>query len=263
MLRIIISVLLSAIFSACSGEDNKPLIVPIASGELDITFDAKLGNADFALNKDFTVGNQTLNFIRLRYWISNVVLVNAQGSEFIVPDSYFLMEEVGELDLSGTINEKLIYPANKRETITLKGIPAGEYKSLKFAIGVDAGHNNNLSLRAGELSIANGMSSIVWMWHSSYIFSSLAGSVRQGSESKAFKMETGLNANYKTMAVDFATPVNSATTKGIVLNVDVAKMLDGVDLIQNPVIDAKTPSLMATIANNLVTKVIAFSSMVQ
>ncbi|MCF0060418.1 hypothetical protein MUK70_14330 [Dyadobacter chenwenxiniae] len=161
MIRIIISVCLSIIFSACSGEDNKPLVTPIAAGELNITFDAKVGNVDFALNKDFAVGSQTLNFSKLRYWISNVVLVNAQGTEFIVPDSYFLMEEVGELDLSGTINEKLIYPANKRETITLKGIPAGEYKSVKFAIGVDARHNDNLSLRAGELSIANGMSSSV------------------------------------------------------------------------------------------------------
>lgn len=257
-----LSVFLSAIFSACSGEDSKLLVTPGASGELNITFDAKLGNVDFALNKDFTVGKQTLRFTKFRYWVTNVVLVNAQGAELVVPDSYFLMEEVGELDLSGTINEKLIYPANKRETITLKGIPAGEYKAVKFAIGVDAKHNDNLSLRAGELSIANGMSSIVWMWHSSYIFSSLAGSVSQGSESKAFKVETGLNANYKTATIDFAAPVNSSTTKGIVLNVDVAKMLDGIGLIQNPAIDAKTGPLMAAIANNLATKAIAFSSVV-
>jgi hypothetical protein len=255
--------MLSALFSACSDDDNLRLVKPVATGELNITFDAKVGNTDFALNKDFSVGNQTLNFTKLRYWISNIVFVNTQGAEYVVPDSYFLMEEVGELDLSGTINDKLIYPANKRETFTLKGIPAGEYKSVKFAIGVDSRHNDNLSLRAGELSIANGMSSIVWMWHSSYIFSSLAGSVRQGSETKTFKVETGLNANYKTMSIEFTKPVNSSTTKGIVLNVDVTKILDGINLIKNPAINATTAPLMSAVATNQATKAITFSSAVQ
>lgn len=263
MIRILIFALISALFSACSDDATSPLVTPAAAGELSLTFDARVGNADFALNKDFTVGSQTLSFTKLRYWVSNMVLVDTKGTEFIVPDSYFLMEEVGELDLSGTINDKLIYPANKRETITLKGIPAGEYKSVKFSIGVDSRRNDNLSLRAGELSIANGMSSIVWMWHSSYIFSSLAGSVKQGSETKTFKVETGLNANYKTMAIDFAAPVNSAAAKGVVLHVDVAKILDGIDLIKNPTINAATAPLMSTVATNQVTKAIAFGSSVQ
>ena len=263
MIRILIFALLSALFSACSDDASSPLITPVAAGELSFTFDARVGNADFALNRDFTVGSQTISFTKLRYWVSNVVLIDAKGTEYLVADSYFLMEEVGELDLSGTINDILIYPANKRETVTLKGIPAGEYKSIKFSIGVDSRHNDNLSLRAGELSIANGMSSIVWMWHSSYIFSSLAGSVKQGSESKAFKVETGLNANYKTMTIDFATPVNSAAANGVVLHVDVAKILDGIDLIKNPTINAASAPLMSAVATNQATKAIAFGSAVQ
>ncbi|MCF2443357.1 hypothetical protein L0657_05265 [Dyadobacter sp. CY345] len=263
MIRIIIFALLSALFFACSDDENAPLVKPVATGELSLTFDARVGNTDFALDKDFTIGSQTVSFTKLRYWVSNMVLVDTKGTEYMVPDSYFLMEEVGELDLSGTINDKLIYPANKREMITLKGIPAGEYKSVKFSIGVDARHNDNLSLRAGELSIANGMSSIVWMWHSSYIFSSLAGSVKQGSETKTFKAETGLNANYKSMTIDFAAPVNSATAKGVVLLVDVAKILNGIDLIKNSTINAATAPLMSAVATNQATKAIAFGSTVQ
>lgn len=260
MIRIFILAFIYALCPSWSDAKDSPDTMSVASGELVITFDARVGNDDFALNKEFNVGNQTLKFSKLRYWVSNLILVNVKGTEYIVPDTYFLMEEVGDLNLSGTINDKMTYPANKRETITLKNVPAGKYKSVKFSIGVDSKYNDNLSLKAGELTIANGMSSIVWMWHSSYIFSSLTGSVKQGAETKEFKVETGLNANYQTMRVDFATPINSRASKGIVLNVDVARVFEGIDLINTPLINATTPPLMSSVANNQVTKAIVFRS---
>ncbi|WP_147300373.1 MbnP family protein [Dyadobacter luteus] len=260
MIRIFILALISALCPSYSEAKNPPGVMPTTSGELVITFDARIGNKDFALNQDFNIGSQTLNFNKLRYWVSNLVLITVQGTEYIVPDSYFLMEEVDDLNLSGTIKDKMTYPANKRETITLKNVPAGKYKSVKFSIGVDSKFNDNLSLRAGELTIANGMSSIVWMWHSSYIFSSIAGSVKQGAETKDFKVETGLNANYQTRTVDFPAPINSTASKGIVLNVDVAKVFDGIDLIKTPLINAMTAPLMTSVANNQATKAIVFGS---
>lgn len=110
-----------------------------------------MGTAYFALNKDFTIGSQTYNFTKLRYWVSNVTLVDTKGTEYKVPDSYYLIEEVGNLDLSGTINDSVVYPAKKRETVTLKDIPSGDYKTVKFSIGVDSQHNDNLSqIRSDE-----------------------------------------------------------------------------------------------------------------
>lgn len=263
MKRFLTFALVAALFSSCSDDDEPQTVTPVAAGDLAVTLDTRVGNEDFALKKDFTIGGQTLNFTKLRYWISNVVLVDTKGTEYAVPQSYYLMEEVGDLDLSGTINDQMTYPANKRETISLKDIPAGEYKSIKFSIGVDSKYNDNLSLRAGELTIANGMSNIAWMWHSSYLFTSAGGTVKKGSESKAFTAETGLNANYKTVSINFPSPLNSSSSKGVVLNLDVTKVFDGIDVLANPTINAMTAPLMSTVSTNYATKAIVFGSEVK
>jgi hypothetical protein len=260
MKRFLTFALAAALFSSCSDDDDTQIVTPVTPGNLAITLDARVGNEDFALNKDFTVAAQTLNFNKLRYWVSNVVLVDTKGAEYVVPQSYYLMEEVGNLDLSGTINDKMTYPATKRETITLKDIPAGEYKTIKFGIGVDSKYNDNLSLRAGELTIANGMSNIAWMWHSSYLFTSMGGTVKKGTDSKDFTAETGLNANYKTLSIDLPAPINSSTSKGVVLILDLTKVFDGIDVMANPKINAMTAPLMSTVSTNYATKAIIFGS---
>ena len=264
MKRFFIIALAAALFTSCSNDDSVETVAPEAASSMKLTFDSKVGTADFALNKDFTVGSKTYNFKKLRYWVSNISLVDSKGAEYKVPNSYYLIEEVGELDLTGTVNNnKNLYPARKRETIDLRDIPAGEYKSVKFSIGVDSRYNDNLSLGAGELTIANGMSNIAWMWHSSYIFSSIGGTVKEGAETKDFTTETGLNANYKSLTIDLASPVNFSNTREIILNVDVSKVFDGIDIIKNPTINATSAPLMSTVATNYATKAIAFSTTVK
>ena len=249
---------IALLFSSCS-DDSSDAVTPQTS-EATLTFDSRVGVSDFALNKDFTVGSKTYNFSKLRYWVSNVVLIDSKGAEYKVPESYYLIEEVGDMDLSGTINDEMIYPAKKREAVTLKDIPTEEYKSVRFSIGVDSKYNDNLSLQAGELSIANGMSNIAWMWHTSYIFSSVGGTVKEGSASKTFLAETGLNNNYKTVTINLTNPVNFQNTKDVVLNVDVTKIFDGVDVIQTPTINAMSATLMSTVATNYATKAISLGT---
>lgn len=264
MKRFFIFALAAAFFSSCSNDDDSSQIVtPATTGQTDLTFDTRVGNSDFALSQDFTIGTQTYNFSKLRYWVSNIFLIDANGKEYAVPNSYYLMEEVPDLDLSAEINTGVVYPARKRETITLKDIPSAEYKTVRFSIGVDSKYNDNLSLQAGELTIANGMSNIAWMWHSSYIFSSVAGTVKQGTESKSFTAETGLNANYKTVSIDLPSPINLASAKGVVLNVDVTKIFDGIDVLNNPSIGAMNATLMSSLATNYATKAIVFGSQIK
>jgi len=248
------------ILFSCDRNDEVSEIQPVVNLKTSVTFDARVGSADFALNKDFTIGARIYRFSKLRYWVSNITLVDSKGSEYVIPDSYYLMEEVGDLNLSGTIADKLTYPARKRETIDLEDIPAGEYKGIRFSVGVDARHNDNLSLQSGELSIANGMSNIAWMWHTSYIFSSVAGTVKEGATSADFLAETGLNANYKTVSIDFAAPVNFARTKGLFVDLDLAKIVDGIDLIKTPKINAAQATIMSALATNYGSKALTFGS---
>ncbi len=255
---IAISVLL---FSACSDKDAA---IPETEGKATLTLDAVVGSQDFVLNKDYTIGTKTWNFTKLRYWVSNVVLVNAAGTEFKVPGSYYLVEETGAINLTGLNNDSptTVYPATKREDILLKEIPVGDYKTIKFAVGVDAKYNDNMSLQSGELSQLNGMTNVSWMWLTSYIFSSVTGKVTEGATSKTLKVETGLNANYKTVSIDFpqALHIGSLKSTSIVLNADVTKITDGIDVITTPTVGASQSAAMTTVATNYATKVFSVKS---
>lgn len=242
-------------FSSC----KKETIVTEHEGDATISFDAKVGASDFALNQNIAIGARTYNFKNLRYWISNVSFIKADGTEVVIPDSYFLVEETGAVAVQ---EGDYSYAAKKREDVTIKNIPLSDYKQVKFSIGVDAAHNDNLSLQSGELSQLNGMTNITWMWHTSYIFSSLQGSVTEGATTKTFKAETGLNTNYRTVTLNLPqhVKISSAKTTKVSLSVDVAKIIDGIDLITTSIIGADQPTAMTTIADNYATKAITVTA---
>lgn len=250
-----IAALAALLFTSCKKEE----IISEHDGEATLSFDAKAGTADFALNQNTTINSRTYNFKNLRYWVSNVTFVKADGSEYSVPDSYFLLEETNAVTVQ---DGSYTYPAKKREDISIKNIPVAAYKQVKFSIGVDAAHNDNLSLQAGELSQLSGMTNVSWMWHTSYIFTTLQGTVTEGATTKTFKAETGLNANYKTLTLNLPQQVKISSSKStkISINVDVAKILDGIDLVANPAIGASQATLMAALADNYATKAITVSS---
>ncbi|MBB6271563.1 hypothetical protein HDF26_001990 [Pedobacter cryoconitis] len=251
------------LFISCRKDEVKPDANPAAAGQLTLSFDAILGTNDFALNKDFIVNGKTCNFTQLRYWVSNVILVNTKGEEFAVPNAYYLIEE----NNAAATNSDFIYPANKREDVKLSGIPAGTYKSIKFAIGVPEKYNNNLSLQAGELSQLNGMTNVSWMWSTSYIFSSLKGKVADGNTTstaaaKELKIETGLNVNFKTIVLNLPSALNigGTSSSAIVLNTDVSKITEGVDIMATPTVGASQASVMSVVAGNYAAKVFTVKS---
>ncbi|RFS26740.1 hypothetical protein DVR12_02850 [Chitinophaga silvatica] len=256
MKRILTLVTISALFlGSCSKDDKKDNISPI--GQATLTFDSRVNTEDFALNKDFTIGGTKYKFTQLRYWVSNVSLINDKGETYNVPNSYFLLEENNAIDVQGGA---FSYPARKREEVTISDIPAGNYKAVSFSIGVDAEHNDNLSLQAGELSQLNGMTNISWMWHTSYIFSSLKGSRIVGTDTTGITVETGLNTNYRSLKVDLPAAVAiGGKTASIKFNVDVTKIIEGLDLAKTPVIGASQKTEMTLVADNYSKKAILVS----
>lgn len=267
MKQILSIILLSALlFTSCSKKDET-VNLTAAPGKTTLTIDAVFGTQDFALNKDFTANGRTCNFTRFRYWLSNLVLVNTAGTEYKVPGAYYLMEETGEINLEGVNGSlKTVYPATKREDITLSDIPAGDYKTIKFSVGVDQKYNDNMSLHSGELSQLNGMTNVSWMWLTSYIFTSVAGKVSEGAgtqiNTKSILIETGLNTNFKTISLTLPTALRIGADKAskIVLNADVSKITDGVNLIDNPVVGASKPDVMAAVSGIYSEKVFTVKS---
>jgi hypothetical protein len=249
--NIALTIISSTVFFSCSNDDDTNSN-NVVSNDASITFDARVGASDFALDTPFTINGATYQFDNLRYWVSNIELVNANNETTQLNDSYFLLEETKEVAVQ---EGDFTYPAKKRETINVAGLPTGKYTKIRFSVGVDALYNDNLSLQAGELSQLNGMTNISWMWHTSYIFSSLVG--KNTASNQAVVVETGLNANYRTVEITLATPfeVKANQANALSLNVDVAKIIDGIDLVATPTVSASTPAVMSSVANNFRDKV--------
>lgn len=243
---------LSAVLFFTSCQKQTELIE--APGEAVLNFDAKVGDADFALNTNFPIGSNTYKFNKLRYWVSNVSLVDSKGIEYKVPGSYYLVEETSAVSLQ---DGDFTYPAKKREQVTLQNIPVGDYKTVKFSIGVDAKYNDNLSLQAGELSQMSGMTNISWMWYTSYIFSAVGGTVTNGTTTKNIVAETGLNANYKSVSLDLPTSIHvgSSQLKEVLFKLDVSKLFNNLDLVATPTIGASQAAAMTQLANNYTTAI--------
>lgn len=242
------SIALLTMMASCSKDTE---LVEVAGGNLSIEFDNVVGNEDFALDKAFDIDGKTYTFNSFRYWVSNIRLQKQNGEWIEIPNSYYLIEETKDIAIQdGAYN----YPARKREQIDLQNLPIETYTAIEFGIGVDSELNDNLSITSGELSAMTGMTNISWMWHTSYIFTSLKGLAEDGT-TKIIKIETGLNDNYRTVKIDFKTPVNLAqeTRSKIEFKGDVLSLLGSFDSWETPVVGAQQLKQMKAISDHFST----------
>lgn len=242
------SIALLTMMASCSKDTE---LVEVAGGNLSIEFDNVVGNEDFALDKAFDIDGKTYTFNSFRYWVSNIRLQKQNGEWIEIPNSYYLIEETKDIAIQ---DGAYTYPARKREQIDLQNLPIETYTAIEFGIGVDSELNDNLSITSGELSAMTGMTNISWMWHTSYIFTSLKGLAEDGT-TKIIKIETGLNDNYRTVKIDFKTPVNLAqeTRSKIEFKGDVLSLLGSFDSWETPVVGAQQLKQMKTISDHFST----------
>jgi len=265
------------VFTSCEKTEIKEvekIVYADQAGSLSLTFDAKYGDADFELNKKYpyqlvnsgSTYDMEFEFSRLRYWVSNVKLIDKDNKEHTIADSYYLVEETNEIAVPHLVNGEK-YPATKREEVTIKDIRSGEYKAIKFSIGVDQKYNDNIALTAGELGSLNGMGvSDGWMWFTSYKFLTLAGTIHWAGgtpTSKALSWETGSNALFDgaEKTVDLTTPlkIDAQNSGKVTFNVDVKELLSATDLPWvNNIIGQNKKDLMIAFRETFLSKSLTF-----
>jgi hypothetical protein len=114
-----IVVIAISLFS-CSNDDE----VISGNGNLKLEFDNTYGTANFAFNTEYTNSNgEKVKATQLKYIVSNIVLTKADGTTFTYPksSSYFIVDEATAAS----------------QILNLANVPAADYKSVKFGVGVD------------------------------------------------------------------------------------------------------------------------------
>ena len=169
---ILMAITTVAALSSCSKEDNNNDSTP---AKVTLQFDHYVGAEKLTLGTDaagakaYTSNGQTLKFSEVKYVITNVVLVKADGTK--VP------YHTEDLDKGGF----LINQANAASLApVLNDIPEGDYKGIEFGLGVKK-ELNNLSLQGKFPNFYNLTGSFKqkeimhWEWANGYRFVKLEG----------------------------------------------------------------------------------------
>lgn len=169
---ILMAITTVAALSSCSKEDNNNDSTP---AKVTLQFDHYVGaekltlGTDVAGAKAYTSNGQTLKFSEVKYVITNVVLVKADGTK--VP------YHTEDLDKGGF----LINQADAASLApVLNDIPEGDYKGIEFGLGVKKELNNlklqtqfpNFYRLTGEFKHSGIMH---WEWANGYRFVKLEG----------------------------------------------------------------------------------------
>jgi hypothetical protein len=165
----------SALFlGACKKENPTPNEPTPKSGTVVVNLEHKWGTsgANFSLNNPLIhpMSNDTLTFTTMKYYVSNLKLKLADGSWWIHPESYFLV------DASNVASTKLQLP----------NVPIGQYVALEYTMGVDSLRNVS-GAQSGALSTTNGM---FWSWNSGYIMVKAEG-ISSNSPTGSFSYHLG------------------------------------------------------------------------
>jgi hypothetical protein len=184
---------------------------------LALSVEHVFGDAALALGTaNVTASGLPVQISGLRYWLSNVVLIDAQGGQHAVPAAYYLIEQTA---------------ANLRTTVTIEDVPAATYTALQFSVGVDADHNHSLDVFEGELSTEVDMH---WSWNSGFIFLKLEGTLGQPGNKGPFLAHVGSDPLFQTQIAQLgALELAGGETGSVQLRVDLASIFNTIDVFQN------------------------------
>jgi hypothetical protein len=177
--NILILFLCGLAMSACQRKDPDPLPAPAITGILNLNIETDINGNQLMMNtgKYVNANGDSFSVSTLKYYISNIILKNSDGSIYKVPDSYYLLD--------ASVNTDTI--------ISIRQVPAGTYTEIGFSLGVDSINNHTGSQPAAlNPTIAGDM---FWSWAPGYKFMEFEGHYGAGNAGMLFHI-SGDN-NYK------------------------------------------------------------------
>jgi len=227
--------LLSAISLAivsCSSDDAAPVANNVTLSFKNTFGDTEIvlgGATSSAATVNTSDAGQVHHFSELKYVISNIRLVKADGTE--VPYN------INDLDKGATV----INHANPSTlNYVMSNIPTGEYKQIKFGLGVRSDLNtlNQVSFPNFYATAGANDTQMMWEWGTGYRFTKIEGFY--GTDNKEMSIHTGSTVEgsegsytqgvdaYRNITLDL--PVNAVVgnqSPKIKIKADFNKLLSG------------------------------------
>jgi len=155
----LLTLILAISFSSCKEDPENEETIMV------VEFKAKMNGENLVIknNEYINISGYKVKFEALRFYLSNLKLIAADNSEV-------LLKDVEYLDFTNNHNSD----SEKGEQV-IAIAKTGDYKGIKFAIGVDPSLNNgdpSVYPEEHPLSIYTGEH---WGWNTGYIFFKLEG----------------------------------------------------------------------------------------
>jgi len=214
---------LTALFVSCSDNDTAETIAGTV-GNAQLYFDNGIDGSSLSLGKTYTNANgEHLTISRLTYIISNIVFIKEDGTEYAYPktNSYFVVNH-----------------ETQSLTVKLENIPAGDYKKVRFGVGVDKAQyqlGQAAQQTFWDLAVANKLGTD---WASGYRFLNFEGTFTSAAVTTQtpFAVHTGNSSsadNYREVTLLLPTTARVRTTiaPSIHIKTDINLLLDGANKI--------------------------------
>lgn len=219
---------------SCS-KDSQPV-----ANNVKLHFDNTFDNTTIVLGEknstsatvNTSAAGQVHHFSELKYVISNIRLVNADGEE--------IPYNINNLDQGATVVNQA-----KPQTLdyVLSNIPAGEYKQIKFGLGVPSALNTLDQVRFPKFYAEAGANDtkMMWEWGSGYRFTKIegfydtdnkrlsihTGSTVEGTNGQPDTYTQGVDAYRDIVLTLPQTAFVGETAPRIVIKADFDKLLSG------------------------------------
>ncbi|HLU87760.1 MAG TPA: MbnP family protein [Taishania sp.] len=204
-------------YSLEATKDDGSCIYAQPTGNVSVSFNLYFQdeNLPFELNEQYVNNGDTLNFSTLKYYVSNFKLKKDDGTWWVHPESYFLVD---------------VSDANGNSCV-INGVPVGNYVEMAYILGVDSVRNVS-GAQTGALSTSNGM---FWSWNTGYIMVKAEGTSPQSTNGNAFSYHLGGFSGVNNIVTTKSHVFNGAllsiekgATKTIYLKADVAKLFEAI-----------------------------------
>ncbi|MHA3787602.1 MbnP family protein [Flavobacterium hauense] len=205
----------ASFFVSCSSDDNTK-VAEGTVGDAELYFDNGVAGDALILGNTYTNSNgESLTINRLSYIISNLVFIKEDGTEFVYPkeESYFVISQEAGLF-----------------TVHLENVPAGDYKKVRFGLGVD--QQRYLQGETAQQSFWDlaAQNNLTWTWSTGYRFINFEGTF--GTDAKPFQVHQGSNTatdNYREITLNLPTTarVREGEQPSIHIKTNANVLLDG------------------------------------
>lgn len=207
---------------------------PPPTGALVLRFDHVIDDQSIEVGTEYTTRyGQTVTFDDVRYWVTNVSLL--EGDTVVaVPQSFYLVELTGD---------------HVRTDVEVRA-PLGTYDTVVFHIGVDPPHNRSLDEAEGELSAGIEMD---WGWDTGYKFFRTDGRFVEQGLSGMFTIHTGNDVLYKELTVVLPEPIEITEALPVELSMvaEIDRLFAGIELSENAeILGGTVDSLAGKAAGN-------------